>query len=93
MDEEKYRKVFVPKDPSVDAKLNVEVGFDVIDIVEINEPKVFYMVNQLVQFILECESHMISDVILIGIQCVDAVERLQTWISEFERILLPEPSH
>lgn len=43
MDEEKYRKVFVPKDPSVDAKLNVEVGFDVIDIVEINEPKVFYL--------------------------------------------------
>ena len=44
-DEEKYRKVFVPKDPSTEAKLNVEVGFDVIDIVEINEPKVFYMFN------------------------------------------------
>ena len=30
MDEEKYRKVFVPKDPSTEAKLNVEVGFDVM---------------------------------------------------------------
>ena len=43
MDEEKYRKVFVPKNPSIDSKLNVVVGFDVIDIVEINEPKVIYM--------------------------------------------------
>ena len=35
-----YRKVFVPRDPSSDLKLEVKVGFDVIDIVEINEPKV-----------------------------------------------------
>ena len=35
-----YRKEFVPRNETSVSKLEIEVGFDVIDIVDINEPKV-----------------------------------------------------
>ena len=40
LDNDKYRKEFVPRDPTSDTKLKVKVGFDVLDIVEINERQV-----------------------------------------------------
>ena len=40
LDSEKYRKEFVPRKPSSTEKLKIKVGFDVFDIVEVNQIKV-----------------------------------------------------
>ena len=40
MDSDKYRKVHMPDNPNENGRLKVEVGFDVLDISEINEPEV-----------------------------------------------------
>ena len=35
LDNDRYKKEFVPRDPISDSKLKVKVGLDVLDIVEI----------------------------------------------------------
>ena len=40
IEKEKYRKAQVPRNPTGKGPLKVEVRFDVVDIVEINEPEV-----------------------------------------------------
>ena len=49
-----YRKEFVPRKETSVSKLEVKVGFDVIDIVDINEPKVkkyTLLVKMIIHFI------------------------------------------
>ena len=48
---ENYRKEFIPRDPVSDSNLKVKVGFDLLDIAEINQPKVRSHMN--LDFILE----------------------------------------
>ena len=38
--DERYKKEYVPEDPTGNKKLSIQLWFDVIDIVEINEPEV-----------------------------------------------------
>ena len=45
-----YRKTHVPKNPRDERPLEVEVSFDVIDIVEINEAKVSHKIYKLGHF-------------------------------------------
>ena len=40
MDKDTYRKKFVPRNSGSASRQVVRVGFDVIDVVDINEPKV-----------------------------------------------------
>ena len=40
MDKDTYRKKFVPRNSESASRQVVRVGFDVIDVVDINEPKV-----------------------------------------------------
>ena len=40
IDKNSYRKTYVPRNPTKEGPLKIEVGFDVIDIVEINEAEV-----------------------------------------------------
>ena len=40
LDESKYRKDIVPISSRGKAKMSVQIGFDVLEIVEINEPEV-----------------------------------------------------
>ena len=44
-DKDVYRKTYVPRNPSEEGPLKIEVGFDVIDIVEINEAEVHIMIS------------------------------------------------
>ena len=40
IDKNSYRKTYVPRNPTKEGPLKIEVGFDVIDIVKIDEPGV-----------------------------------------------------
>ena len=40
IDNGRYRKAYVPENPSGDRKLDIHVWFDVNDVIEINEPEV-----------------------------------------------------
>ena len=68
--------MFVPRDPSSDLKLEVKVGFDVIDIVEINEPKVSMTEFRHVLCFKNNSTPVtpVSDIILIKVLCQVALE-------------------
>lgn len=68
--------MFVPRDPSSDLKLEVKVGFDVIDIVEINEPKVSMTEFRHILFFTNNSTPVtpVSDIILIKVLCQVALE-------------------
>ena len=50
LDSEKYRKEFVPRKHSSKEKLKVKVGFDVFDIVEVNQIKVRLFMESIIPY-------------------------------------------
>ena len=55
LDSEKYRKEFVPRKHSSTEKLKVKVGFDVFDIVEVNQIKVRLFMDLILHLKIICD--------------------------------------
>ena len=63
MDKDTYRKKFVPRNSESASRQEVRVGFDVIDVVDINEPKVCICIlvrNTLISFDIIVSSRCFS---------------------------------
>ena len=67
--DERYKKEYVPEDPTGNKKLSIQLWFDVIDIVEINEPEVSKRVKMKTVFNYS-EIFVIADVIFSEVQCL-----------------------
>ena len=66
LDGNNYRKELAPKNSREKSKMSVFIGFDVLEIVEINEPRVReqYWLEQIIYLILFLLTNSTSDVLL-----------------------------